>query len=88
MDLDENDRPLRMAPLASRQGLRRPMPTPTVNVGPVAATMVRGCDDRGQCGQKKAGIFGCRFDASGKPTTCGRAEVKEESGMLAVAVKK
>jgi hypothetical protein len=38
--------------------------------------------------RKKAGIFGCRFDASGKPTTCGRAEVKEESGKLAVAVKK
>lgn len=42
----------------------------------------------GQCGEKKAGLFGCRFDASGKPTTCGRAKVKEESGEIEVAVKK
>jgi hypothetical protein len=42
----------------------------------------------GQCGEKKAGLFGCRFDASGKPTTCGTAKVKEDSGELEVAVKK
>jgi hypothetical protein len=42
----------------------------------------------GQCGEKKAGLFGCRFDASGKPTTCGTAKVKEESGEIEVAVKK
>lgn len=41
----------------------------------------------GQCGEKRAGIFGCRFDATGKPTTCGTARVKEESGELEVAVK-
>jgi len=42
----------------------------------------------GQCGEKKAGLFGCRFDASGKPTTCGTAKVKEESGEVEVVVKK
>ena len=42
----------------------------------------------GQCGEKKAGLFGCRFDAGGKPTTCGTAKVKEESGEVEVAVKK
>ena len=42
----------------------------------------------GQCGETKAGLFGCRFDASGKPTTCGTARVKEESGELEVTVRK
>jgi hypothetical protein len=42
----------------------------------------------GQCGEKKAGLFGCRFDASGKPTTCGTAKVKEESGEVDLVVKK
>ncbi len=42
----------------------------------------------GQCGEKKAGLFGCRFDASGKPTTCGTAKVKEDSGEVEVTVKK
>jgi hypothetical protein len=37
---------------------------------------------------KKAGLFGCRVDGGGKPTTCGRAKVKEESGELGIAVKK
>jgi hypothetical protein len=42
----------------------------------------------GQCGETKAGLFGCRFDASGKMTPCGTAKVKEESGELEVSVKK
>jgi hypothetical protein len=42
----------------------------------------------GQCGEKKAGLFGCRFDANGKPTTCGTAKVKEESGEVEVAIRK
>ena len=42
----------------------------------------------GQCGEKKAGLFGCRVDASGKPTTCGTTKVKEESGEVEVVVKK
>jgi len=42
----------------------------------------------GQCGEKKAGLFGCRFGANGKPTTCGTATVKEESGEVEVVVRK
>jgi len=42
----------------------------------------------GQCGEKKAGLFGCRFDGSGQPTTCGTTKVKEESGEIEVVVKK
>jgi len=42
----------------------------------------------GQCGEKKPGLFGCWFDKTGKPTTCGTARVKEESGELEVVVKK
>jgi hypothetical protein len=42
----------------------------------------------GQCSEKKAGLFGCWFDKTGKPTTCGTARVKEESGELEVVVKK
>ena len=41
----------------------------------------------GQCGEKKAGLFGCHFDATGKPMQCGTARVKEESGELEVTVK-
>jgi hypothetical protein len=42
----------------------------------------------GQCGEKKAGLFGCRFNATGKPSACGAARVKEESGELELVVKK
>jgi len=42
----------------------------------------------GQCGETKPGLYGCRFDASGKPTTCGSAKVKEESGEVEVLVQK
>jgi hypothetical protein len=42
----------------------------------------------GQCGEKKAGLYGCRFNASGKPTTCGTAKVKEESGDIDLTLKK
>ncbi len=41
----------------------------------------------GQCGEKKAGLFGCRFNASGKPTACGSAKVKEDSGEVEVKVR-
>jgi len=41
----------------------------------------------GQCGMKNAGTFGCRFDASGKLTQCGTANVNEKSGELEVAIK-
>jgi hypothetical protein len=42
----------------------------------------------GQCGEKRAGLFGCWFDAKGKPTSCGTARVKEESGELDLTVRK
>jgi hypothetical protein len=42
----------------------------------------------GQCGEKKAGLFGCWFDATGKPSRCGTARVKDESGELEVVVKR
>jgi len=42
----------------------------------------------GQCRETKPGLYGCRFDASGKPTTCGSAKVKEESGEVEVLVQK
>jgi hypothetical protein len=42
----------------------------------------------GQCGEKKAGLFGCWFDAKGKPTSCGTARVKEDSGDLDLVLKK
>jgi len=43
---------------------------------------------RGQCGEKRAGLFGCWFDAKGKPSSCGTARVKEESGELDLVLKK
>jgi hypothetical protein len=42
----------------------------------------------GQCGEKKGGTFGCRFDVSGKPTTCGATVVKEESGEIEIMISK
>jgi len=42
----------------------------------------------GQCGETKPGLFGCRFDVNGKPTTCGTAKVKEESGEVDVTIRK
>jgi hypothetical protein len=42
----------------------------------------------GQCGEKKGGTFGCKFDANGKMKACGTAKIHEESGELEVTVKK
>jgi len=42
----------------------------------------------GQCSESKPGLFGCRFDMNGKPTTCGTAKVKEESGEVEVTIRK
>jgi hypothetical protein len=42
----------------------------------------------GQCGESKPGLYGCRFNATGKPTTCGTAKVKEQSGEVEITVKK
>jgi hypothetical protein len=40
----------------------------------------------GQCAAKKAGTFGCRFNASGTPTECGAATVNNATGEIDVAV--
>jgi len=42
----------------------------------------------GQCGEKKGGTFGCKFDAKGNFKACGEAKIREESGELEVTVKK
>jgi hypothetical protein len=44
--------------------------------------------DETQCGAKHAGIYGCRFDADGNPTTCGVATINKETGDIDVAVAK
>jgi hypothetical protein len=38
----------------------------------------------GQCATKKAGTFGCRFDAKGNATACGAATVNEATGEIDV----
>jgi len=40
----------------------------------------------GQCTAKKAGTFGCRLNASGTPTECGAATVKNATGEIDVVV--
>lgn len=42
----------------------------------------------GQCGESKAGTFGCRFDVNGKMTACGTAKIKDESGEVEVTIAK
>ena len=42
----------------------------------------------GQCGEKRPGLFGCKFDASGNLKPCGAAVIHEDSGELELAVKK
>jgi hypothetical protein len=42
--------------------------------------------NEGKCGAKKAGEYGCRFDASGNPTECGAATVNYATGEVDVAV--
>lgn len=42
----------------------------------------------GQCGEKKGGLFGCKFDANGNLKVCGPAVIHETSGELEVVVKK
>jgi hypothetical protein len=34
--------------------------------------------DEGECGVPTAGLYGCRFDASGNPTQCGAATLTED----------
>jgi len=40
----------------------------------------------GQCAMKKAGAYGCRFDANGNPTECGAISVNDATGEVTVAV--
>ena len=40
----------------------------------------------GQCAAKKAGTFGCKFNASGTPTECGAATVNNATGEMDVVV--
>lgn len=42
----------------------------------------------GQCGEKKPGLFGCKFDASGNLKPCGAAVIHETSGELELSVRK
>ena len=42
----------------------------------------------GQCAAKKAGTFGCKFDANGNPTECGAATVNNATGEIDVVVTK
>ena len=40
----------------------------------------------GQCAAKKAGGYGCKFDANGDPTECGAVAVHDATGEVTVAV--
>jgi hypothetical protein len=42
----------------------------------------------GQCGEKKGGTFGCKFDAKGNFKVCGPAVIHNDSGELEVVVRK
>jgi len=42
----------------------------------------------GQCAAKKAGAFGCKFDANGNATECGAAKVNNATGEIDVVVAK
>src|SRR6516165_2433168 len=40
----------------------------------------------GQCTAKKAGAYGCKFDANGTPSECGAIAVNDATGEVTVAV--
>ena len=42
--------------------------------------------DKGECGAQAAGLWGCKFDASGAETACGIAVLDEKTDDLVVAV--
>ena len=42
----------------------------------------------GQCAAKKAGTFGCKFDANGNATECGAVTVNNATGEIDVVVAK
>jgi len=39
-----------------------------------------------QCGAKNAGLYSCKFDADGNPTTCGAATINKQTGDIDVVV--
>jgi hypothetical protein len=39
-----------------------------------------------QCGAQNAGLYGCKFDADGNPTTCGVATINNQTGDIDVVV--
>jgi hypothetical protein len=41
--------------------------------------------DAGKCAAKAAGIYGCKFDASGNATECGAAALNTQTGELVIA---
>jgi hypothetical protein len=42
----------------------------------------------GQCAAKKAGAYGCKFDANDNPTECGAIAVNDATGEVTVAAVK
>jgi len=40
----------------------------------------------GQCAAKKAGAYGCRFDANGNPTECGAVAINDKTGEETIAL--
>jgi hypothetical protein len=41
----------------------------------------------GKCGANEAGVYGCKFDASGTSTECGMATINSHTGELDVAAQ-
>jgi hypothetical protein len=44
--------------------------------------------DKGECGSESAGLWGCRFDASGNETACGVAVVDAKNDDIVIAAAK
>src|SRR5213075_2972280 len=42
--------------------------------------------DEGKCGAKQTAEYGCKFDATGKPTECGVATMNDTTGEIDIAV--
>jgi hypothetical protein len=53
---------------------------------PVSSGYYKVSLNAGQCAAKKAGAYGCKFDADGYPTECGAIAVNDATGEVAVAL--
>ena len=51
---------------------------------PVGSGFWAAAVDKGECGSQSAGIFGCRFDASGTETACGMATIDEKTDDIVI----